>query len=145
MGGVIVDLLTPCLIFGKIVPSFDFLNFQDWVPVFFFTFCKFLSHSVCLFFGFAWGFLLAWIFRIKHKSQRNLMAALTGFAHTGSIQLTLAITLSSTLDEIGGVRNCDQSLHTECPSEKATTYIVLVWVLSATMRWSIGYSMLAPQ
>lgn len=41
MGGVIVDLLTPCLIFGKIIPSFDLLDWQDWVPVFFFTFCKF--------------------------------------------------------------------------------------------------------
>ena len=145
MGGVIVDLLTPCLIFGKIVPSFDFLNFQDWVPVFFFTFCKCLSHSVCSFLGFAWGYLLACIFRIKHRSQRNLMAVVIGLAHTGSIQLTLAITLSSTLDEIGGIKNCDQSQLTVYPSEKATSYIVLVWVLSTTMRWSIGYSMLAPQ
>lgn len=34
------------------------------------------------------------------------MAVVTGFAHTGSIQLTLAITLELTLDEIGGMEDC---------------------------------------
>ena len=37
------------------------------------------------------------------------MAVLMGFAHTGSIQLTLAITLQDTLDQIGGDADCRYS------------------------------------
>ena len=48
--------------------------------------------------GIAMGYLLAVIFKIKKKSERRLMGVLTGFAHTGSIQLTLAVTLESTLN-----------------------------------------------
>lgn len=40
MGGVIVDFLTPCLIFGKIIPNFDITNWEAWVPVLGFAYCK---------------------------------------------------------------------------------------------------------
>lgn len=95
--------------------------------------------------GIATGYLLAYILKIKKKSERRLMGVLTGFAHTGSIQLTLAVTLEGTLNALGGVPECDPAFYDgTCPSDRALSYIVLVWVLTATLRWSIGYSMLVP-
>lgn len=53
--------------------------------------------------GISVGYLLSYVLNIKKKSEKRLMGVLTGFAHTGSIQLTLAVTLQDTLNSLGGV------------------------------------------
>ena len=53
--------------------------------------------------GISIGYLLSYVLNIKKKSEKRLMGVLTGFAHTGSIQLTLAVTLQDTLNSLGGV------------------------------------------
>ena len=40
-----MDLLTPCLIFGKIVTNFEIENWRSWLPVFGFTYCKVSFYS----------------------------------------------------------------------------------------------------
>lgn len=56
--------------------------------------------------GIAFGYALSYVFRVKVPSEKRLMGVLMGFAHTGSIQLTLAVTLQGTLDELGGYKDC---------------------------------------
>ncbi len=98
MGGVIVDLLTPCLIFGKIVTNFQIEKWRSWVPILAYTYCKSHTTLVNVMLGIAFGYAISYVCRIQKKSEKKLMSVLMGFAHTGSIQLTLAATLQSTLD-----------------------------------------------
>lgn len=68
-----------------------------------------------------------------------------GFAHTGSINISMAVSLSDTLNEIGEITGTTKVLDRKAPpSERTLGYVMLAWVLTVALRWSLGYFMLAP-
>lgn len=70
---------------------------------------------------------------------------IVGFCHAGSINITLIIALEDTLNEIGRMTGTSQMFDKDdTPAERAMGYVILAWVLTVALRWSLGYYMLAP-